>query len=74
MEKPKSVLKLDFLTGTSILETLSEMKEKADKFNVAFIYSRINDIDVYVRKESNVAESYKLFKDAIEKKKDFIVC
>ena len=72
--KPKSVLKLDFITGASILETLSEMKEKASQFNVAFIYSKLNDIDVYVRKETIVSEAYAMFQDAIKNNKEFIVC
>lgn len=71
--KSKAILKLEFMTGTSILETLSEMKEKASQFNVAFIYSRLNDIDVYVRKETVISEAYETFQKAIHENKDFIV-
>lgn len=74
IENPKSVLRLDFVTGTTVLEALSEMKEKAIQLNVAYVLATINDIDVYVRKNTNVAEAFTKFQDAIRSNQNFIVC
>jgi hypothetical protein len=74
IENPKSVLRLDFVTGTTVLEALSEMKEKAIQLNVSYVLATINDIDVYVRKGTNVPEAFTKFQDAIKKQEKFIVC
>jgi lipoate-protein ligase A len=73
MGTPKSILKLEFATGTPLLETLAEMKEKAIKFDVAFIESRINNIDVFISQKASISEAYETFKKAVNEKKDFIV-
>lgn len=72
MDRPKSILRIEFCTGTTILETLTEMKEIAKRFGVAFVYTKLNDVDVYVSQTASIKELFDLYQDAVNNKKPFI--
>jgi hypothetical protein len=74
MTNPKSILRIDFSTGTTPLEALTEMKEKAIMFNVAYIVSTINNIEIYVSQNAHIGDSYKKYQEGLELKRSFIVC
>lgn len=74
MANPKSILRLDFSSGTTPLEALTEMKEKAIMFNVAYIISTINNIEIYVSQNAHIGDSYKKYQESIEIGRTFIVC
>jgi len=63
---------IEFCTGTTILETLTEMKEIAKRFDVAFVYTKLNDVDVYVSQTASIKELFDLYQDAVNNKKPFI--
>lgn len=72
MDRPKSILRIEFCTRTTILETLTEMKEIAKRFGVAFVYTKLNDVDVYVSQTASIKELFDLYQDAVNNKKPFI--
>ena len=72
MDRSKSILMIEFCTGTTILETLTEMKEIAKRFGVAFVYTKLNDVDVYVSQTASIKELFDLYQDAVNNKKPFI--
>lgn len=74
MSKPASIITLEFCTGTAVLEVLSEMKEKAIKFDVAFTYSKLNDVEVYVSQNANIKETYELYQEALRRTENKFVC
>lgn len=73
MDGPRSILKLEFMTGTPIVEVLSEMKHKAKQFDVAYVESRINNVDIFISQNASIQEAFNTYQQALKDKKDFIV-
>ena len=74
MGNSKSVLPLTFVEGTTILEMLSEMREKAIKFEVAYTSTTINGIQVFVSQNAKINESFEKYHRAVSEKNVYVVC
>ena len=74
MANPKSIIRLDFVEGTTILEALTEMKEKAIKFDVAYTTTILNDIQIFVSQSTHIGKAFEKYQLAATEKKAYIVC
>ena len=62
----KISVKVDFMAGTTIKEAISEAKDKAILWDVAYINFNFNGTSVSVGKNCNVLKSAEQWSDGIE--------
>jgi hypothetical protein len=74
MTNPKSIIRLDFVEGTTILEALSEMKDKVIKLNVAYTTTILNGVQIFINQNSHIGKSFEMYQEAVTAQKAYIIC
>lgn len=71
--KSNATIELDFLAGTSIKDAVTEAKQKARMFDVAYVKFNFNGVRMSIGRDADVKQAAKDFRKQLGEENKFVV-